>query len=86
MKASRGYKDINLLAMEILRPHGVLATFSCSGAMEMALFDKVVAEAAVDAQRDFQVLAHTQQPADHPVALTFPKGRYLKGLVLRALN
>ena len=86
MKASRGYKDINLLAMKLLRPHGVLATFSCSGAMETALFDKVVAEAAVDAQRDFQVLAHTQQPADHPVALTFPEGRYLKGLVLRALN
>ena len=86
MKASRGYKDINLLAMKLLRPHGTLATFSCSGAMDSALFDKVVADAAVDAQRDFQVIARTQQAADHPVAVSFPEGRYLKGLLLRALD
>ena len=78
MKASRGYKDINLLAMKLLRPHGTLATFSCSGAMDAALFDKVVADAALDAKRDFQVVARTQQPADHPVAVSFPEGRYLK--------
>ena len=86
MKASRGYKDINLLAMKLLRPHGTLATFSCSGAVDSALFDKIVAEAAVDAQRDFQVVARTQQAADHPVAVSFPEGRYLKGLLLRALG
>jgi len=86
MKASRGYKDINLLAMKLLRPHGTLATFSCSGAMDAALFDKVVADAALDAKCDFQVVARTQQPADHPVAVSFPEGRYLKGLVLRALG
>ena len=86
MKASRGYKDINLIAMKLLRPHGMLATFSCSGAMDATLFDKITAEAAVDAQRDFQVVARTQQAADHPVAVSFPEGRYLKGLVLRALE
>ena len=86
MKASRGYKDINLIALKLLRPHGMLATFSCSGAMDATLFDKITAEAAVDAQRDFQVVARTQQAADHPVAVSFPEGRYLKGLVLRALE
>ena len=86
MKASRGYKDINLLAMKLLRPHGVLATFSCSGAMDSTLFDKIIAEAAVDAQRDFQVVVRTQQAADHPVAVSFPEGRYIKGLILRALD
>jgi 23S rRNA (cytosine1962-C5)-methyltransferase len=86
MKASRGYKDINLLAMKLLRPNGVLATFSCSGAMDEAFFDKIVSEASVDAQRDFQVVARTQQAADHPVAISFPEGRYLKGVVLRAMD
>ena len=87
MRASRGYKDINLLAMKLLRPNGVLATFSCSGAMTTDLFDKVCAEAAFDAHRDFQMLARTRQAAiDHPVALAFPEGLYLKGLILRATN
>ena len=86
MKAARGYKDINLLAMKLLKPNGVLATFSCSGAMDAALFDKILAEAAQDAGRDFQVIARTRQGADHPVALSFPEGLYLKGVILRALN
>ena len=86
MKASRGYKDINLLAMKLLRPNGVLATFSCSGAMQPALFDKILSEAAVDARRDFQVVARTQQAADHPVDLAFPEGHYLKGVVMRAMS
>ena len=85
MKAARGYKDINLLAMKLLKPNGVLATFSCSGAMLEELFDKVLAEAAQDAGRDFQVIARTRQGADHPVALNFPEGLYLKGLILRSL-
>ena len=85
MKAARGYKDINLLAMKLLRPNGVLATFSCSGAMTADLFDKVVTEAALDARRAFQVVARTRQGCDHPVALAFPEGLYLKGLILRAI-
>ena len=86
MKAARGYKDINLLAMKLLRPNGVLATFSCSGAMTQELFDKVLAEASQDAGRDFQMIARTRQGADHPVALNFPEGLYLKGVILRSLT
>lgn len=86
MKAARGYKDINLLAMKLLRANGILATFSCSGAMTSDLFDTVVAEAAADAGRDFQIVARTRQGADHPVALSFPEGWYLKGLVLRSIG
>ena len=85
MRATRGYKDINLLAMKLLRPNGVLATFSCSGAVSTELFETVCREAAFDAGRDFQVIARTGQAADHPVGLSFPEGRYLKGLILRAM-
>ena len=84
MKAARGYKDINLLAMKLLKPGGHLATFSCSGAMTPELFDQVLAEAAVDARRQFQMLARTRQGTDHPVDLAFPEGFYLKGVILRA--
>ena len=87
MRATRGYKDINLLAMKLLRPNGLLATFSCSGAMTPDLFDKVCAEAAFDAKRAFQIVARTRQAAgDHPVGLSFPEGLYLKGLLLRAIG
>ena len=85
MKAARGYKDINLLAMKLLKPNGYLATFSCSGAMTPELFDQVLAEAAVDAKKDFQVIARTRQGLDHPVALSFPEGFYLKGVILRSI-
>jgi len=83
MKAARGYKDINLLAMKLLKPNGILATFSCSGAMTAELFDQVLAEAAADAGRDLQMIARTRQGADHPVSLAFPEGSYLKGVILR---
>ncbi len=85
MKAARGYKDINLLAMKLLRPGGLLATFSCSGLMTSDLFDKVVADAAVDAKRDFQVLKRLQQAEDHPEGICFPEGLYLKGLFCRMM-
>jgi len=86
MKATRGYKDINLLAMKLLKPNGLLATFSCSGAVTPDLFEKVCSEAAMDAHRDFQIIGQTRQAADHPVDLFFPEGLYLKGLLLRALS
>ena len=86
MRATRGYKDINLLAMKLLRPNGVLATFSCSGAVSPELFETVCREAAFDAKRSFQIVARTRQAADHPVGLFFPEGLYLKGLVLRAMS
>lgn len=82
--AARGYKDINLLAFQLLAPGGLLATFSCSGALQPDLFQKIVADAALDAGRDARILRHLGQADDHPVALSFPEGRYLKGLVCRA--
>ncbi len=71
-RASRGYKDINLLAMQLLRPGGILATFSCSGLVSIDLFQKIVFGAAVDAKRDVQILERLMQAPDHPVLLTFP--------------
>ena len=83
--ACRGYKDINLLAMQLLGPEGILFTMSCSGLVSPDLFQKVVFGASVDARRDAQVLEKLSQPADHPILLTFPEGGYLKGLVCRIL-
>ncbi|MFT3852153.1 MAG: class I SAM-dependent rRNA methyltransferase [Ilumatobacteraceae bacterium] len=83
-KATRAYKDLNLLAIKLLAPGGVLLTFSCSAAMTMDLFQKVVAGAALDARRDVAVEDRLHQPSDHPVPLSFPEAEYLKGLVLRA--
>ncbi|MBN1268273.1 MAG: class I SAM-dependent methyltransferase [Kiritimatiellae bacterium] len=79
----RGYKDINLLAFKLLRPGGILATFSCSGLVGPDLFQKIVADAALDAGRSAQIVRRLAQAADHPVALSFPEGGYLKGLVCR---
>jgi len=80
-KASRGYKDINLLAFKLLRPGGLLVTFSCSGGVDAALFQKIVASAALDAGVEAQIVEHLSQAADHPVALHFPEAAYLKGLI-----
>jgi 23S rRNA (cytosine1962-C5)-methyltransferase len=80
-KAARGYKDINLLALKLLRPGGLLVTFSCSGGVDAALFQKIVASAALDARLSVQILEHLSQAPDHPVALEFPEAAYLKGLV-----
>jgi 23S rRNA (cytosine1962-C5)-methyltransferase len=82
-RATRGYKDINMIAMQILRPGGVLATFSCSGLVSADLFQKVVFGAALDARRDVQVIERLSQAPDHPLLLTFPEGEYLKGLICR---
>lgn len=82
-KASRAYKDVNLLAFQLLRSGGVLFTFSCSGAVTADLFRKIVFGAALDAERDAQAIGHLAQGSDHPVALTFPEGAYLKGLICR---
>ena len=80
-KAARGYKDINLLAFKLLRPGGILVTFSCSGGIDAGLFQKIVAGASLDAGVDAQILEYLAQAADHPVALNFPEGAYLKGLI-----
>ena len=80
-KASRAYKDINLLAFKLLRHHGILVTFSCSGGIDATLFQKIVASAALDAGVDATIIEHLSQGSDHPVSLHFPEGAYLKGLV-----
>ena len=82
-RASRAYKDINLLAFKLLRPGGLLATFSCSGGIDAALFRKIVAGAAQDATADAVVIGRFGASADHPSALAFPEGEYLKGLLIR---
>lgn len=84
-KASRGYKDINLLAFKLLRAGGILVTFSCSGGVNAALFQKIIASAALDAGAEAQIVERLSQALDHPVALNFPEGAYLKGLVCRKL-
>jgi 23S rRNA (cytosine1962-C5)-methyltransferase len=82
-RACRGYKDLNWLALGLLRPGGLLATFSCSGLVSAELFQKVVFAAAVDAHCDGQIIEHLTQGPDHPVLLTFPESAYLKGLLCR---
>jgi len=80
-RAARGYKDINLLAFKLLRPGGLLVTFSCSGGIDAALFQKIIAGAALDAGVEAQIVEHLSQGPDHPISLSFPEGAYLKGLV-----
>ena len=82
-KAARGYKDINLLGFKLLRPGGMLATYSCSGGISADLFQKIIAGAALDAGVDAQIVQQLHARADHPVLLSFPEGAYLKGLLLR---
>lgn len=82
-QASRGYKDLNWLALRLLRPGGLLATFSCSGRVSADLFQKIVFGAAVDAGRDVQIIQQLGQAPDHPILLTFPESAYLKGLLCR---
>ena len=82
-KAARAYKDINLLAFKLLRPGGLLMTFSCSGGVTADLFRKIVAGSALDADVEAQVVAYLGASSDHPAALSFPEGDYLKGLICR---
>jgi 23S rRNA (cytosine1962-C5)-methyltransferase len=80
-RAARGYRDLNAGALRLLAPGGRLATFSCSGAVDRGLFNRIVADAAVDAGRDLRVIAELGHPGDHPVLMSFPEGVYLKGLL-----
>lgn len=82
-KAARGYKDINLNAFKVIKPGGYLMTFSCSGAISRDLFQKIVFGALADSGRQAQIVRYLSASDDHPVALTFPEGEYLKGLLLR---
>jgi len=82
-RAARAYKDINLLGCKLLAPGGLLMTYSCSGGVGIELFQKIVAGAALDAGRDARIVQRLQGAPDHPIALAFPEGEYLKGLLLQ---
>lgn len=82
-RAAKGYKDINLLAMKLLNDGGTLITFSCSGGISYEFFLKIIADAAVDANKNAKILQRMHQGQDHPVILSYPEGNYLKGLVLQ---
>ncbi|MBK0380216.1 class I SAM-dependent rRNA methyltransferase [Mucilaginibacter segetis] len=82
-RASRAYKDLNRLGMQLLTPGGLLATFSCSGAMDMETFKQVIAWAALDAGKQVQFIYQFHQPEDHPVRASFHEGEYLKGLLCK---
>jgi 23S rRNA (cytosine1962-C5)-methyltransferase len=84
-RATRGYKDLNLLAFQLLNPNGSLVTFSCSGLVDARLFQQIVFGAAVDARRQAQIVDKLGQSPDHPIGLNFPEGEYLKGLILRVM-
>ena len=80
-KALRGYKDINLLGLKLVEPGGLLATFSCSGAIDPAIFRMMLAGAARDAKRRVRILRALRQAPDHVESLDFPEGFYLKGFL-----
>jgi len=82
--ALRGYKDINLRALQRLTPGGILATYTCSHHMHDAELRTVLAEAAADAKRQVEILEFCHQPPDHPVLVTMPESEYLRGYILRA--
>ncbi len=83
--ACRGYKDINMLAMQILKPGGTLLTYSCSGLMEQSLFQKILSDAALDAARSVKFIERFEQAADHPIDTAYPEGFYLKGFACKVL-
>ncbi|MFM1989312.1 MAG: hypothetical protein RJA99_2269 [Pseudomonadota bacterium] len=84
-RAARAYKEINLKALRLLAPGGLLFTFSCSGAIGVDLFQKIVAGAVIDARVDAQLLQRLAAGLDHPMSMTHPEGEYLKGLMLRRM-
>ncbi|WP_309397861.1 class I SAM-dependent rRNA methyltransferase [Cerasicoccus maritimus] len=80
--ALRGYKELNLRALNLLAPGGILATYSCSASVGLEQFMEVAQQATSDAKRDVRLVEITGQPADHPALLNMPESHYLKGLVL----
>ena len=82
-RAARGYQDINRVAMNILRPGGILVTFSCSGLVTPDLFQKIVFSASLEAERDVQIVEKLGQSTDHPILATLPESEYLKGFICR---
>lgn len=85
-RAARGYKDINLYALRLLNPGGMLMTFSCSGHLSSDLFQKIVFSAALDSGRRVSFVRRLTAAPDHPVSLFAPEGEYLKGMLLQTLG
>ncbi|MBN2830198.1 MAG: class I SAM-dependent methyltransferase [Candidatus Cloacimonetes bacterium] len=83
IRGARGYKDINMLAFKLLKTGGILMTFSCSGLLDSLLFQKIIADAALDAGCNAQIIQKMTQASDHPIGIFYPESFYLKGLVLR---
>ena len=83
-RAARAYKDINVLGCRLLKPGGLLMTYSCSGGVGLEMFQKIIADSALDAGRNARIVRRLSGAADHPVALNFPEGEYLKGLLVQA--
>lgn len=81
-QAVRGYQRLNAEAMKVIRPGGIIFTFSCSQVVDRQLFYDTIVSAAIQAGRQIKVLHHLSQPPDHPVSVFHPEGEYLKGLVL----
>jgi 23S rRNA (cytosine1962-C5)-methyltransferase len=84
-RAARAYKDIALNALRLLAPGGYLLTFSCSGAIDVDLFQKIIAGAVIDARVECQMQRRLAAGEDHPLLMTHPEGEYLKGLLLQRL-
>jgi 23S rRNA (cytosine1962-C5)-methyltransferase len=77
-----GYKRLNAMAIKLIKPNGIIFTFSCSGVVDKFLFYNTITAAAFEAGRNIKILHYLYQPADHPVTPNFPEGEYLKGMVL----
>lgn len=82
-RAAKAYKDINILGCRLLKPGGFLMTYSCSGGVGLEMFQKIIADSALDAGRSARIVRRLSGAADHPVALNFPEGEYLKGLLVQ---
>jgi 23S rRNA (cytosine1962-C5)-methyltransferase len=80
--ATRGYKNLNLVAFQKIKPGGLIYTFSCSQHIDRDLFRKIVFSAAADAKRNVRIVQQLTQPEDHPINIFHPEGEYLKGLLL----
>jgi 23S rRNA (cytosine1962-C5)-methyltransferase len=85
-EAAKGYKEINLRALKLLEPGGILVTCSCSHHVSEAMLFEIVAQAALDAGKTLRVLERRTQAADHPILLTVPETLYLKCQILEVLG
>ena len=84
--AAKAYKDLNRLAMQKIKNGGIIATFSCSGAISSEMLRTILAWSAKDAQVEIQILKVLGQSEDHPIRISFPESEYLKGYILRVIR